>query len=179
MPWIQKWRGWALFIDGDMIVRDDVKQLFAMRDDRAAAMVVKHDYLTRNPIKYLGTPMESKNVDYPRKQWSSVVLWNCAHYANRGLRPETVSKAETSYLHRFGWIDDDRLGSLPLTWGWLAEEYGENDNAKLIHYTCGVPAMKAYENCDHADEWHRKLLDTLNIDGTDPLLSVARARDHT
>lgn len=177
VPWVQKWRGWALFIDGDMIVRDDVAKLFALRDEHMAAMVVKHDYQTRNPIKYAGTPLYSKNVDYPRKNWSSVILWNCAHYANRGLRPEIVRDVDTSYLHRFSFIPDDRLGELPPSWNWLCEEYGESDNAKLLHYTIGVPGIKAYQYCDHADEWHRKLLETINIEGGDPLHMVARAKD--
>jgi hypothetical protein len=177
VPWVQKWKGWALFIDGDMIVRDDVANLFALRDETKAALVVKHEYQTMHPAKYVGSPLESVNLDYPRKNWSSVILWNCAHYANRGLRPETVSKAETSFLHRFGWMEAERLGELPMVWNWLAGEYGECDNAKIAHFTLGVPAFKHYADCDHADEWHRTFVSTLNVAGEDPLHMIARAKD--
>jgi hypothetical protein len=177
VPWIQKWKGWALFIDGDMIVKGDVADLFDLRDETKAAMVVPHEYTTNSPRKYLGTPLENDNKDYPAKNWSSVILWNCAHYSNRGLRPEVVAKAETAYLHRFGWIPDDRLGELPVGWNWLAGEYGHSDKAKLIHHTLGVPGFKNYADSDYALEWHRTLLDTLHLAGEDPLKVVARAKD--
>lgn len=165
VPWIMKWRGWALFIDGDMIVRDDITKLFALKDDYKAAMVVKHDYQTKHPRKYIGSPLESVNLDYEKKNWSSVILWNCAHYANRVLTPEKVAKVDTKYLHRFGWVPSERLGELPAVWNWLAGEYGECDNAKLVHYTLGIPAFKHYANCDHADEWHRHFLSTNYVAG--------------
>lgn len=177
VPWVQKWRGWALFIDGDMIVRDDVKKLFELRDERKAAMVARHAYRTIAPRKYMGTPLESANVDYPKKNHSSVIMWNCAHYANRCLTPERVAKMKTGDLHRFGWIPDDRLGELPLEWNWLAGEYGENSNAKIVHHTLGVPGFKHYADADHADEWHRTLLNMLHLAGEDPLYVVARAKD--
>ena len=177
VPYVQKWRGWALFIDGDMIVRDDVAKVFDLRDEYMAALVVKHEYKTKFPRKYIGTPLENDNIDYPRKNWSSVILWNCAHYANRGLRPQVVEKTETAYLHRFGWIPDDRLGELPQVWNWLEQEMSYCDNAKLIHQTLGVSGFKHYADSDYAEEWHRALLNTLTLAGEDPLQVVARAKD--
>jgi lipopolysaccharide biosynthesis glycosyltransferase len=177
VPWVQKWRGWALFIDGDMIVRDDVAKIFKLRDEHKAAMVVKHDYRTQFPRKYLWTPLENDNLDYPCKNWSSVILWNCAHYANRGLTPKKVAKAETKYLHRFGWIENDRLGELPAQWNWLEGEYAASSEARLIHHTLGLPGFARYADSDYADEWHRTLIDTLHLAGEDPLKMVARAKD--
>jgi hypothetical protein len=160
-----------------MIVRDDVAKIFDLRDEYMAALVVKHEYATSFKRKYVGTPLENDNLDYPCKNWSSVILWNCAHYANRGLNPTTVAKADTKYLHRFGWIEKDRLGELPAQYNWLDMEYSYCDNAKLIHHTLGLPGFAQYADSDYADEWHRTLLDTLNLSGEDPLKVVARAKD--
>ena len=165
VPYIQSWRGWALYLDGDMIVRDDVAKLFQMRDEYKAALVVKHVYESQFKRKYVGTPLESDNVIYPRKNWSSVILWNCAHYANRVLRPEFVAKKPTSFLHRFEWITDDRLGELPVTWNYLETEYNYCDNAKIVHHTLGIPAIPHYAESDYADEWHSTFLRTVNVDG--------------
>lgn len=177
VPWVSKWRGWALFIDGDMVVRDDVAKLFQMRDEYKAAMVVKHEYHTRQQRKYLGTPLESDNVMYPRKNWSSVILWNCAHYANRFLRPENVAKAPTPYLHRFEWMTDDRLGELPVTWNYLETELPPEASPNLVHHTLGVPGFTLYADSDYSKDWHATLLRMLHLEGEDPLKIVARAKD--
>ena len=89
VPYLQNYSGWAIFIDGDMILRDDIKQLYEMRDESKAVQVVQHDYKTRMKVKYLG----AKNEDYPRKNWSSVILWNCGHERNKILTPEFVQTA--------------------------------------------------------------------------------------
>jgi hypothetical protein len=175
VPYMLNWRGWALFIDGDMVVRDDIAKLFALRDDYKAAMVVQHDYKTKYPRKYIGSPIESDNVDYPRKNWSSVILWNCAHYANRFLRPETVAESPTSYLHRFEWMPEDRLGALPSVWNWLDGEYGYCDNAKIVHHTLGIPAFKHYANTPYAEEWNRHFLAANNVAGEKVSDIAARA----
>jgi lipopolysaccharide biosynthesis glycosyltransferase len=103
VPHLMEYRGWAIFMDGDMLLRDDITRLWELRDPTKAVMVVKHDYKTRMTEKYLG----SKNENYPRKNWSSVVLWNCEHPANRALTPEFVQSATGAQLHRFTWLDDD------------------------------------------------------------------------
>ncbi len=135
VPYMMKWQGHAIFIDGDMIVRDDIAQLWELRDSYKDVQVVKHNYKTRMPIKYLG----SKNEDYPRKNWSSVILWNCNSYPNRKLTPDYVMKATGAELHRFTWCTDDRIGELPPEWNWLPDEYGSNPDAKLLHFTLGTP----------------------------------------
>jgi hypothetical protein len=142
--------GWAIFADGDMVVADDIAKLWALRDDRYAVMVAKHDYTTKHPVKYLG----AKNEDYPRKNWSSLVLWNCRHIANRILKPEFVSKSTGAQLHRFSWLHDEEIGSLPLEWNWLVSEYDDKD-ASLYHYTVGTPCFPDYKDCQKSDLWHR------------------------
>lgn len=148
-PYLNDYSGWAIFADGDMICQADIKDLWNLRDDTKAVMVVKHKYKTKANIKYLG----NKNEDYPRKNWSSVILWNCGHPANRLITPEFVQKQTGSYLHRFSWLDDNLIGELPIEWNWLAIEYPDNYDAKLIHYTLGTPCFKSYQDTSLSDVW--------------------------
>lgn len=156
VPWLCRFSGMAIFVDGaDMLCRGDLAELWALRDPFAAVQVVQHSYQTRHPRKYVGTEMEAENRDYPCKNWSSVVIWNCAHMRNRRLTPEYVAEQSGEYLHRFEWLHDepDLIGELPIEWNWLADEYGASTTAKLLHWTAGVPGFYAYKDAPHADEW--------------------------
>lgn len=152
VPHMCDYKGHAIYIDGDMIVNGDIAELWALRDTYSGVQVVKHDYKTKRNTKYLG----AKNEDYPRKNWSSVILWNCAHFPNRRLTPDYISEHDGAHLHRFAWLDDDRIGELPPEWNWLVDEYPHNDQAKLLHYTLGTPCFDAFAGCDHAIEWHQE-----------------------
>ena len=149
VPYLCNFSGPALFIDGDMVVKDDIAKVFQLNDPSKDVLVVKHDYKTKFPVKYLG----NSNEDYPRKNWSSVMLFNCGNYPNRKLLPEFVKQQTGEYLHRFQWTTDDRIGSLPKEWNWLCGEYEENDQAKLLHYTIGVPAFSSYGAINQARDW--------------------------
>lgn len=149
-PYLNNFEGWAIFADGDMICQSDIKELWDLKDESKALMVVKHDYQTKADIKYLG----NKNENYPRKNWSSVILWNCSHPKHKILTPEFIQNQTGKYLHRFSWLDDNEIGEIPREWNWLAIEYPENKDAKLIHYTLGTPCFKEYENTDMSDIWY-------------------------
>ena len=150
VPFLCGFDGPAVFVDGDMVIETDIKDLFNLFDSSKAIQVVQHDYKTKVNLKYLG----NKNEDYPRKNWSSMILWNCSHPAHRILTPEFVTKQAGSFLHRFRWIDDRDIGSLDASWNWLAEEYHANESAHLIHYTLGTPCFKDYRDCSQSDRWH-------------------------
>jgi lipopolysaccharide biosynthesis glycosyltransferase len=156
VPYLMSWKGSAIFIDGDMIVRGDIAELWDMRDMAKDVQVVKHDYKTKMTEKYLG----AKNEDYPRKNWSSVILWNCSSFPNRKLTPEFIQQSTGSSLHRFTWLEDNRIGELPPEWNWLPDEYGPNENAKLLHYTLGTPSFHEFADTPMADEWHRERIFT-------------------
>jgi len=149
-PFLFDFQGWAIFADGDMICRDDIAKLWALRDESKAVMCVKHDYKTKAQDKYLG----NKNQDYPRKNWSSLVLWNCKHPENQILKPDFVMKQSGAFLHRFSWLTDNLIGEIPKEWNWLTTEYEDNYDAKLLHYTLGAPCFKDYRNCEMSNEWH-------------------------
>lgn len=149
-PYLNEFDGWAIFADGDMICQADLKELKGMADPNKALMVVKHDYQTKASIKYLG----NINENYPRKNWSSVILWNCSHPKHKILTPEFVSNQTGKFLHRFSWLDDNDIGELPVEWNWLACEYEKNTDAKLIHYTLGTPCFKDFRDTDMAEIWY-------------------------
>ena len=152
VPYLMDWTGHAIFIDGDMIVRDDITKLWSMRDPSKDVQVIKHDYRTRMPVKYMG----AKNEDYPRKNWSSVIIWNCNSFPNRRLTPDYVMKSTGKHLHRFEWLDDARIGELPIEWNWLPDEFGPNENAKLLHYTLGAPCFNEFKDTSMAEDWHNE-----------------------
>ena len=166
VPWMQQWEGWALFADGsDMLSRGDVTDILALADHRMAVQVVKHDYQTKHPRKYRGTAMEADNRDYARKQWASVMLLNCGHFAWRKLTPEYVARADAMHLLQLQFVPDDRIGSLPPEWNWLADEHGANPAAKLLHFTAGIPAFTEHQDAPMADEWRASLLSATTATG--------------
>jgi lipopolysaccharide biosynthesis glycosyltransferase len=157
VPWLMNFQGRAIFIDGDMIVRGDIAELWDMTQHGAYDVhVVKHDYETKMTEKYMG----AVNENYPRKNWSSVIVWNCGNFPNRQLTPEFVSKQPGSYLHRFSWLDDARIGELPAEWNWLPDEYGANSDAKLLHYTLGTPCFHEFADTPQGELWHRERIFT-------------------
>ena len=149
-PYLMGFEGWAIYADGDMICQEDIAKLDALKDPSKAVMLVKHDYKTKASTKYFG----SKNEDYPRKNWSSLILWNCAHPKNRVLTPEFVTNSSGEVLHRFAWLDDKNIGELDPSWNWLASEYPDNYQAKIIHYTLGSPCFEEYKNSQMSSVWH-------------------------
>ena len=167
VPHLTGYEGIALFCDGDMTCLGDVKELYeiAKNDDSYKAVwVVKHDYKTKHPIKYLG----QKNEDYPCKNWSSVILFNCHHWQNKKLTPNMVMESTGSYLHRFSWLEERFIGELPKEWNWLETEYEYNKEAKLVHHTLGTPCFKDYQYTDYSNEWwgtyHRAIYPLVGID---------------
>jgi lipopolysaccharide biosynthesis glycosyltransferase len=151
VPHLCNYKGYALFADGDMLCKADVAELLklAESDPEKAVWVVKHNYKTKHQVKYLG----AKNDDYPRKNWSSVVLWNCHHWQNQKLSPQVVMESTGSYLHRFSWLEDRFIGELPTEWNWLETEYVYNRDAKLVHHTLGTPCFKDYQSSPYSTDW--------------------------
>lgn len=153
VPYLMDYQGFALFADGDMTCNTDIAELWKLRDPFLAVQVVKHDYKTKHPVKYLG----AKNEDYPRKNWSSLILWHCGNFSNKKLTPEFIENHSGQFLHRFSWIEDSKIGSLPKEWNWLDMEYEPNPDANLTHQTIGSPCFKGYENQPSGKDWYETL----------------------
>lgn len=177
-PFFCDFNGWALFADGDMVIDCDMAKIWEWVDvnfNRAVA-VVKHDYRTKHPRKYIGSSMESKNEDYPRKNWSSLMLWNCGHFANRVLTKEYVSAKEPAFLHRLSWLEDKQIGDLPHDFNYLVEEDAPSA-ANLYHFTLGVPGIKHYRDVTSSWKWHAALMRTMQLAGENPVDVVKRAEE--
>ena len=153
VPRLCGYEGWALWMDGaDMLMLDDIAGLWALRDEKYAVQVVKHEYTPRMGRKYVGTEMEAGNKAYPRKNWSSVALWNGAHPANREIPSPTLTGAD---CHRFAWLSDNLIGALPNEWNFLADENRQchPTKAKVVHWTNGGPWFPYYGDAPFAALW--------------------------
>ena len=160
VPYLCDFDGYAIWIDGDMLLQTDIAELWAERSGTHAVSVVRHEYKTKHPKKYRG----ADNPDYPRKNWSSVILWNCGHPSNRKLTPKYIAEHDGKHLHRLAWLDDNEINGLPRYWNWLVREFNDNPRAKLLHYTIGIPAFPEYQDDHHADEWHETLERVMRCD---------------
>ncbi|MBK92820.1 MAG: glycosyltransferase [Rickettsiales bacterium] len=163
IPELCDYKGWALFMDCDMILLTDIQELFDQADDKYAVMCVHHDYTPREGMKMDG----QKQVLYPRKNWSSVMLFNCGHPSNKQINSSVVNNIEITgkYLHRFSWLKDSEVGQLSHEWNWLTDWYKEPEDGKpkLLHYTEGGPWFENYRDCDYHKEWKIELADMMNV----------------
>lgn len=151
IPEITEFKGKVVFCDCDFLFLTDVNKLFDLFDDRYAVQVVQHDYKPLEQVK-----MDDKVQHlYPRKNWSSLILWNCDHPANKELTKEVVNSAKPSFLHQFKWLDDSLIGNLDHKWNWLEGWYKEPQDGKpsVVHYTRGGPWFDNYQDVDYAKEW--------------------------
>lgn len=151
------WSGWVWWMDGaDMAMRCDIAELARLGDGPEAVKVVKHDYKTSSPRKYVGTTLEAENQDYDRKNWSSLIAWNLTHWAHFRARDKLLTN-DGKFLHRFGWLRDDEIGSLPAAFNHLVGEQPYNPEAKIAHHTLGLPGFEHYRHADYATEWTETL----------------------
>jgi len=144
---------WAIFMDCDMLLTCDISKILEVADASKAVMVVKHEY------NYTDKPLEAIKMDgcaqtsYNRKNWSSFILWNCNHPANKSLTLEHVNFMSGSWLHAFSWLKDEEIGELTAEWNWLEGHSPADVEPKALHYTRGTPDMAGFENAAYADEW--------------------------
>lgn len=150
VPALQCYEGWALYCDGDFLFTADLAGLFALADPKYAVQVVKHEHVPSEREKMDG----QRQTIYPRKNWSSAILWNCAHPSNKFLTVHAVNHEPGQWLHGFGWLRDDEIGTLPETWNWLAGVNEPMDEIPCaVHFTLGVPNMPGYEKSPLAQLW--------------------------
>jgi hypothetical protein len=147
-PHLCGYEGWALFMDCDMLVMDDIARLWALRDERYAVQVVKHHHVPKESTKFLGQPQ----TQYEKKNWSSVVLFNNPRC--RALTPEYVNTASGLDLHRFRWLEDeDLIGEIPHRWNHLVGYDPPQEGVANAHFTIGGPYFRQWRDCEYADGW--------------------------
>jgi hypothetical protein len=158
-PYLSGYEGWSVFMDCDMLMRDDIAGLWALRDERYAVMCVKHDHQPKEDTKFLG----AVQTKYEKKNWSSVMLFNNARC--RALTPDYVNRATGLELHQFKWLSNDNLiGSLPPRWNHLVGYQAPSGEAALVHFTLGGPYFDDYVDCEYASEWHSERAAMLRVD---------------
>jgi lipopolysaccharide biosynthesis glycosyltransferase len=158
VPHLMDYKGWAIFCDCDFVWTEDVHKLLEQRNKNFAVMVVKHEHTPPE-----GTKMDGcKQTAYPRKNWSSMILWNCEHPANKNLTPEVVNTESGQYLHRFSWLKDNEIGELTPEWNWLVgwNKTPAHGTPKVYHWTEGGPWFENYRNCEYNNVWWNYLLES-------------------
>jgi hypothetical protein len=159
VPWLCGFKGHAIFCDAsDMLMLGDVAELDSLFDPQYAVQVVKHpDYKTKHRTKYRGTDMECPNTDYPRKNWMSVAIFNCEHWAWHGFTPEYLDRGADARveLQLANCLDED-VGELPDSWNRLVDEGQQVEGAKLLHWTAGIPGFEQYADAAGADLWNKE-----------------------
>lgn len=153
IPYLQNYKGWALFMDCDMIFLSDVKDLFKLCDDRYAIMCVKHNH---NPVPNTNKMDGRAQLQYYRKNWSSFVLWNCEHQANRRLTPEKINFMSGTDLHGFSWLDDNEIGSIQFRYNYISgisPKMPAGEAPYVIHYTDGGPWFEECRDVPYASKW--------------------------
>lgn len=148
VPSIHK-SGWALFVDCDVVFLGDIVELFSYADPRYAVMCVKHNYRPKEKKKMGG----HEQTAYQRKNWSSVMLWNCDHPSNNRLSVEMVNSWPGALLHRFSWLRDEEIGSLPPEFNWLVNVEPKPKHPKIAHYTLGGPWLKNWKKAPFDNLW--------------------------
>tara|TARA_B100001057_G_C22839863_1_gene946640 strand:- start:115 stop:1500 length:1386 start_codon:yes stop_codon:yes gene_type:complete len=148
-PYLCDYEGISVFMDCDFMWRSNIFELLYFIDPSKAVSVCKHDYTPAGAVK-----MDGKvQTTYPRKNWSSLMVFNNEHPSTRRLSPHVVSTETGMYLHRLQWADDSEIGSIPVTYNWLQGDYPYNDDAKAVHFTNGGPWYEHMKNIEYSDEW--------------------------
>lgn len=147
VPYLSQYKGLSVFVDCDFVFVDDIRNLFQNFDSSKAVHVVQHNYTPTHSTKMDDKPQHL----YPRKNWSSLILFNCAHSSNLNLTADVVNRKPPSWLHQFKWLQDDEIGSLNPEWNWLVNWYNEPEDGvpKAIHYTEGGPWFDNYRHCEY------------------------------
>lgn len=156
VPELMNYKGWALFLDADMIFTDDIAKLIKSIEPKYAIMCVKH----QQDIKHDTSKMDGRvQQKYYRKNWSSFVLWNCGHISNRNLTREKVSYMKGADLHAFNWLKNEEIGSLQSTYNYISgvsPKLPHNNPPSVIHYTEGGPWFDICKNVPYADLWDKE-----------------------
>ena len=159
VPALNNYNGWAIFCDCDFIFFEDISNILVDIDQSKAVYCVQHDYTPKEKHKMDG----QKQTIYPRKNWSSFILFNCSHPSNKKLSLDLVNSETGSFLHQFKWLEDNEIGRLDERWNWLEGWTSNHNNKKpfAVHYTRGGPWFEEWQDVEFANEWVRERDDYL------------------
>jgi hypothetical protein len=142
-------QGFALFVDSDVVFDEDPRRMLTEVNAHHAVSVVKHSRYVPAREKMV----DQLNVGYRRKNWSSVMLFNCDHAANRRLSLRDVNERRGLNLHQFYWLADDEIGELDSRWNQLVGEQPVTPGCGILHFTLGGPWLPGWQGAEHDDIW--------------------------
>ena len=151
IPALMNYNGWAIFCDCDFLFFKDIFSLLDSLKENKAVYCVQHDYTPKEKHKMDG----QQQTIYPRKNWSSLIIYNCSHPSNKKLTIDLVNSETGSFLHQFKWLKDDEIGSLDERWNWLegwTSQHNKN-NPYAVHFTRGGPWFDEWQDVEFAKEW--------------------------
>tara|TARA_B100000029_G_C17553490_1_gene950916 strand:+ start:295 stop:1005 length:711 start_codon:yes stop_codon:yes gene_type:complete len=154
IPYLMNYNGWAVFCDCDFLFLEDIKFLFKDLSNKKAIYCVKHDYSPKEKHKMDG----KTQTIYPRKNWSSLIVYNCSHPSNKVLNLDLVNNETGSYLHQFKWLKDSEIGELDMRWNWLEGWTSSiiEESPYAVHFTRGGPWFNEWKDVEFADEWNNE-----------------------
>lgn len=157
VPYLNNYKGWALFCDSDFLWKCNIDDIMKYAKIEDAVSCVQHEYNECNGhIKMNGKSQEY----YPRKNWSSLMLFNCSHPDCLKLNPQTVSTQTPAWLHRISWTD--AIGAIDKSYNYLVGYY-DDECINALHFTDGGPWFKEYENVQYGEEWRSYLYSEENV----------------
>lgn len=140
--------GFALFVDCDVVFHEDPRQMLQETKAQHAVSVVQHSSVGHGQWKMVNQVQQT----YPRKNWSSVMLFNCEHPANRRLSLRDVNERPGRDLHAFYWLNENEIGALDPRWNWLVGLQPEMMGG-ISHFTMGGPWIPGWVPAAHDDLW--------------------------
>jgi len=151
VPYLNDYEGIALFCDSDFLWQTNITDVLEYYKTDYSVMCCQHEYTPTNDTKMDGL----KQTVYPRKNWSSLMLFNCSNQDCKKLTPEVINSQSPKYLHRMSWTIDNKIGSIPLEYNWLEGDYDSNINPKAIHFTNGGPWHNTWDG-DYRNNWEKQ-----------------------
>ncbi len=127
VPYLCGYQGHALFMDADMLCLDDIYKLEAICSPQNCNVAV-----VKNPRRF---------------EWSSLMYFDC--FSCHDLTPELIEKGTPM---DFRWANFG-VGDIPTEYNHLVSYDAPNPNAKIVHFSCGIPVWKETANSEHADKW--------------------------
>lgn len=131
VPALQQYEGLSLFVDADVLCLADVAELlvYPLAFQDQAVFVVPH----------------ARKFERP-----SVMLFNNARCQT--LTPAYVANPAHACFD-FSWAEG-KVGALPAAWNHLVGYDAPRDDAKLVHFTQGLPCWPETRQTEYADAWH-------------------------
>lgn len=129
VPYLCGYEGEALFMDADMLFLGDVAELETIcKPQDVSVCVVKNPRL--------------------RFEWPSLMYFKNAKC--KKLEPRLI---ETGSPQTLDWAENNAIGEIPSEWNHLVGYDDLRTDAKVVHFTQGLPCFPETEGCEYGEHW--------------------------